>query len=172
MKLFETERLVVRSLHSKDQSNFTELLSDPNIINPIPQAPLSEVQIQSKFSENLNLKLSDLQRTNYIGGIFGKGNPEMIGLCLFLTNDDNDKELGYRLRLKYWGKGYATETTNGMIDYYFNLGGVNKIAADVNIDNSASVRILEKFMNPVKEFFNPERNCQVRRYQIYKHEWH
>lgn len=168
MKIFETERLVILSLERKDQNNFVELLSDPKIIEPIPQPRLTERQILDKFHENLNLKPSDLQRDKYICGIFEKGNPEMIGLSLFLTNDDNEKELGYRFRTNYWGKGYGTEIAKGILDFYFNILNVKKVAADVNTDNLGSARILGKFMKPVKEFFNEDRNCNVRRYEIEK----
>ncbi|GHC52111.1 GNAT family N-acetyltransferase [Ulvibacter litoralis] len=171
MKIFETERLIIKTLESKDQSHFTELLSDPKIIAPIPQPKFTEVQLLQKFQENLNLTVSDLQKERSICGIFEKGNPEMIGLCLFLTNDEKDKELGYRFRVPYWGKGYGTETTKGIIDYYFNTLQVAKVTADVNIENLGSVNILKKFMKPVKEFFNERDNCTDRRYEIEKENW-
>ena len=168
MIIFETERLTIKSLERKDQNNFTILLSDPCIIDPIPQVRLDAKEIMVKFQENLNLKLMDLKREKYIGGIFEKGNPEMIGLCLFLTNDENVRELGYRFRKSCWGKGYGTETTKGIIDYYFNKMQVLKVAADVNTENIGSVRILEKFLIPKTEFFNEERQCRVRRYELEK----
>lgn len=171
MKIFQTDRLVVKSLKSKDQNYFIELLSDPKIIDPIPQSRLSESAILAKFHENLNLQLSDLQRKNYTCGIFEKGNPEMIGLGLFLTNDENDRELGYRFRVNYWGKGYGTETAKGMIGYYFNELNAAKVAADVHTENMGSANILKKFMKPMKEFFNESRNCMVRRYEIDKNDW-
>lgn len=171
MKVFETKRLVVKSLKSSDKNNFIELLSDPKVIDPIPQSRLSEIQILDKFNENLNLEWSDLRRESYTCGIFEKDNPEMIGLCLFLTNDENDKELGYRFRSNYWGKGYGTETARGMIDYYFNRLNVEKVAADVNTKNIGSAKILEKFMKPIREFYNQERHCMVRRYIIEKTDW-
>lgn len=171
MILFETGRLVVRTLESKDKNNFIELLSDPEIINPIPQVRLSESEILDKFRENLNLKWSDLQRPKYNCGIFEKGNPEMIGLSLFLTNDESDRELGYRFRVDFWGKGYGTETTKGMLGFFFDTLDAKKVAADVNTNNVGSAKILEKFMTPVKEFFNPDRNCTVRRYCIEKSNW-
>ena len=171
MIIFETKRLIINSLENKDQNNFIQLLSDPKIIDPIPQPRFTESEILNKFHDNLNLELNDLQRDKYTCGIFEKGNPEMIGLCLFLTNDENDKELGYRFRREYWGKGYGTEATKGMIDHYFNELNVEKVAADVNTENIGSAKILEKFMKPVKEFFNEERNCTVRRYEIEQHNW-
>lgn len=171
MRIFETKRLVIKSLESKDQNNFIELLSDPRIIDPIPQLKLSEIQILEKFTESLNLKVSVLEKEKCACGIFEKGNPEMIELCLFLTNNLNEKELGYRFRVNNWGKGYGTETTKGMIDYYFNELNVEKVTADVNIENIGSVKILNKFMKPVGEFFNERDNCTDRRYEIDKNSW-
>jgi len=43
-----------------------------------------------------------------------------------------------------------------------------KITADINTDNKKFSRILEKFMNPVREFLNKEDNCTDRRYEITK----
>lgn len=170
MILFKTKRLIVKSLESSDLNYFEELLSDPNIIAPIPQTKFTESQILERFNENLNLK-SISEKKKCACGIFEKGNPEMIGLCLFLTNNENEKELGYRFRVNYWGKGYGTETTKGMLDYYFNVLGATKVTADVNIENIGSVKILDKFMKPVHEFFNEIDNCTDRRYEINKNNW-
>lgn len=171
MTLFETERLIVKRLENKDQVDFVELFSDPKIIEPIPQPKPTEEELSEEFSQSLNLKESILEREKCMCGIFKKGNPEMIGLCLFLTNDEHEKELGYRFKTDYWGKGYGTETTRGMIDYYFNELNVDKVTADVNIENIGSVKILNKFMKPVKVFFNERDNCTDRRYEIYKENW-
>jgi ribosomal-protein-alanine N-acetyltransferase len=57
----------------------------------------------------------------------------MIGLALFLINEEGEKELGYRFRVDYWRKGYGTETTKGMLEYYFQQMNVSKVTADVNI---------------------------------------
>ena len=171
MKIFETERLIIKSLENKDQDIFVELNSDPKIIDPIPQPKFTENQILGKFSESLNLKENFLEKEKCACGIFEKENPEMIGLCLFLTNDKKEKELGYRFRVDYWGKGYGTETTKGMIDYYFRELNIDKVTADVNIANIGSVKILNKFMKPVREFFNERDNCTDRRYEIDKNNW-
>ena len=100
--------------------------------------------------------------------MFEKGKEELIGLCAFLTNDESQRELGYRFRKKYWGKGYATEVTKNMIDYCFNVLDLELITADVNIENIASVKVLEKFFRPVKEFYNERDQCTDRRYLLRK----
>lgn len=171
MKIFETERLIVKSLENTDKEYFAEMFTDRKILELIPQKPFTENQITDRFNKNLNLKLSDLNKQKCVCGIFEKGNSKMIGLSLFLINEQNEKELGYRFRTDYWGKGYGTETTKGMLKYYFNVLNTEKVTADVNIENIASVKILDKFMKPITEFFNVRDNCTDRRYELGKNNW-
>lgn len=171
MKIFETERLIIKRLKSLDKEYFAELFTDSKVLELIPQKAFTDSQINERFEKNLNLKLSDFDQKKCACGIFEKENPEMIGLALFLINENNEKELGYRFRANYWGKGYGTETTNGMLDFYFNIMNIDKITADVNIVNIASAKILDKFMTPVKEFFNERDNCTDRRYELKKENW-
>lgn len=171
MKIFETNRLVIKSFEQRDKDFFIELLSDPKIIDPVPQPKLSIEKIIAKFDASLNFSGKPIKNKENIWGVFEKQNIEMIGVCALLTNDENDWELGYRFRTNYWGKGYGTETTKGIIDFCFNHLNINKVAADVNIENSGSVKILNKFMNPVNEFFNENDNCTDRRYHIEKNNW-
>lgn len=171
MKIFETERLIVKRIESVDKKCFTELTTDPQILKPIPLKELTANQIEDKFNKCLNLKLSDLNNQKCACGIFMKGNIEMIGLALFLINEDNEKELGYRFRVDFWGKGYGTELAKGMLNFYFHKMNVDKVTADVNIKNTSSVKILDKFMTPVKEFFNERDNCTDRRYKIERNNW-
>jgi len=81
--------------------------------------------------------------------------------------DEGDRELGYRFRVEYWGKGYGTEVTKGLIDFCFQDLKIEKITADVNVENIASTKILNKFLKPVREFFNEKDNCTDRRYELY-----
>lgn len=171
MKIFETERLIIRRLESVDKKYFAELFTDPKILEDIPQKAFTENQITDRFNKSLNLNLIDLNTQKCSCGIYEKAIPEMIGLALFLINENGDKELGYRFRPKYWRKGYGTEITKGMLKYYFQQMNVSKVTADVNISNVGSVKILDKFMRPVKEFFNVRDNCTDRRYEIEKNSW-
>jgi hypothetical protein len=45
MILFETERLTVRRIASNDKNYFTELFTDPRIIEPITQKAFMKSQI-------------------------------------------------------------------------------------------------------------------------------
>ena len=171
MKIFETERLIIKRLKKADKKNFAELFTDPRVLELIPQKAFTENQITERFDKSLNLNLNDLSNQKYACGIFEKGNAELIGLALFLINENDEKELGYRFRVKYWGKGYGTETTKGMLEYYFQKMNESKVTADVNMANVGSVKTLDKFMTPVRDFFNERDNCTDRRYELEKNNW-
>lgn len=171
MEIFRTNRLIVKPLEENDKAFFIELLSEPKIIEPIPQAKLPKEEVLKIFAGFVNFKGNVLEKEKLACGIFEIGNPELIGLCLFLVNEEKEKELGYRFRPNYWRKGYGTEITAGTIDYYLKELGMEKITADVNIKNIGSVKILSKFMNPVREYFCEEADCMIRRYEIDKEDW-
>lgn len=167
--IFQTPRLDIKKLTEKDFLFYTELVSDPEIINPVPQQKWSEEEISNRFERFTNYD-SDNNETIVLGA-FEKGKDELIGLCALLTNDENEREIGYRFRKKYWGQGYATEMTKYFIEYCFKELNLEIITADVNIKNIASVKVLEKFFHPRKEFINEKDNCTDRRYFLKKSDW-
>lgn len=73
MKIFETERLIIKSLEIVDEEYFVELFTDPKILELIPQKAFTESQITDRFNKSLNLELSDLNKQKCACGIFEKG---------------------------------------------------------------------------------------------------
>lgn len=53
-------------------------------------------------------------------------------------------ELGYWVAEEHWGKGYATEASERIIERAFNDLGVNAIYASYRHENKQSGRVLEK----------------------------
>ena len=171
MLIFKTQRLMVKSCEEKDRANFIELLTDPKIIDPSPGHKIDPEEVEQKFKTNLKLEKIPRKGIDNIWGVYELGNNEMIGMAAILTNDANEWELGYRFLVKCWGKGYGTELAKGLIDYSLLSLNFNKITADVDVSNKASVKILEKYMNLEKEFYNSEDKCMDRRYELRKENW-
>jgi ribosomal-protein-alanine N-acetyltransferase len=72
---------------------------------------------------------------------------EFVGTCglePFEFGNQPEVELGYRLCLKHWGQGYATEAANAVLRYGFDTLGLHKTMAFALPQNVASLRILEK----------------------------
>lgn len=158
-------------MQSKDQSHFFELLSDPEIIAPIPQDPVPEEEMLRRFNNFLDYSKPYGETDKVVWGVYERGQDELIGLCAILTNDEGNPELGYRFRTPYWRRGYGTELTSNIIDFVFNQLNIELFTADVNTANIGSVKILDKFFHPVNEFFNEEDNCTDRRYHLTREEW-
>ena len=171
MKVFETDRLEVRKIKESDEEYFTELLTNDLILEKIPVKPAPREIVKDRFQKAMEIELSDIGMKKCFCGIIEKGNDEVIGLALFLINEDDQQELGYRFRPQYWGKGYGTEIARGLLDYYFNVLKVSKVTAGANKTNEASVKILSKFMNPIGELFSKEENYTDLKFEISKTEW-
>lgn len=163
--IFETQRLQVRKLQAIDKDLFFKMMSNPNVMLPIPQKPMNKIESDQKF---LDLLSGSNPRTINIWAVAEKEKNIFLGICGFLKNDEQDNEIAYRFIERHWGLGYGTEIAKGLIDYGFNQIHSTKIMADVNVVNTKSVKILEKFMIATKEFYNEKDQCTDRRYAIYK----
>jgi len=167
--IFETDRLSIRELHIGDSDAFFDMMGNPNVMNPIPRPAMTRLKSDDFLNKLISSKTFNLDKQ--VRAIVDKKSNNFIGLCAFLKNDKNDDEIGYRLREQFWRQGYGTEITKGLIQYGFEVMETPKIMADVYVENVGSVKILEKFFRPVREFFNEEDNCTDRRYELLKADW-
>ena len=166
MTIFETERLIIRKLIKTDADAYFDMMGNPHVMHLIPRPIMSRVESDKHLYKFLgkDQMLSDTK----VFGIETKDKHKLIGICAFLKNDDHEDEIGYRLREKFWRKGFGTEIAKGLINFGFEQLQMEKITADVAIQNLNSVKILEKLMVQTKEFFNESDNCIDRRYEIKK----
>ncbi len=57
---------------------------------------------------------------------------------------DDHYIFGYCFARSMWGRGFATETTETVTDWFKNNPSIYRLAAHVDIDNKPSCRVLEK----------------------------
>jgi ribosomal-protein-alanine N-acetyltransferase len=69
------------------------------------------------------------------GAVIGDGGLHPLG---------GDIELGYTLARAAWGRGYATELGRALLAFAFGELGAERVVAQVEPDNAASRRVLEK----------------------------
>lgn len=169
MKIFETNRLIIRLISEADSNNYFDMMGNSNVMDLVPR----KIMTREESDKHLNnfIDKYDTQLSQNVWAIEEKENNEFIGLCGLLKNSENEDELGYRLREKFWNKGYGTEVTKSLISFGFNDLQMEKIIADVDLKNLNSIKILDKFMSIKKEFFNEADNCMDRRYEVLKIDW-
>lgn len=72
-------------------------------------------------------------------------NNEHIGaVSLYLNEDYMEGELGWIISKDYWGKGYATEAAEAMIDFGLKHLNIHRFIAHCDSENVNSYRVMEK----------------------------
>ncbi len=162
--IFETERLIVRKLTLDDLQAFHEMQSNPKVM----QYATGDVKSKSEHEkeiEDLILKYNKTNNDFWIYAIERKNDAVFVG-TIALVKDGKDDEIGYRFLEKYWGKGYATEICEGLLNYCKQIG-MKKIIGYVVDVNIASAKILEKFQfTVVKKFVSEDIGLPETKYEL------
>jgi RimJ/RimL family protein N-acetyltransferase len=150
--MLETERLVLRNWQESDVDHYLVLAGDVGyhcFSRPGRFMVHNSKEARAKVRERM--LLFDRRGLGkfpiFLKGHGLKETGEFIGTCgiePFDLDGQAEVELGYRLCLKFWGKGYAREAAAAMLKYGFGDLKLTRIMAFVLPQNRASVRILEK----------------------------
>jgi [ribosomal protein S5]-alanine N-acetyltransferase len=68
---------------------------------------------------------------------------QLVGRAGF-GGSDGDREMGYTIRRDLWGEGRATEIASALVRWHRRQAPVHRLGAYVAVENTASVRVLEK----------------------------
>jgi ribosomal-protein-alanine N-acetyltransferase len=146
--IIETERLYFGEFLESDDKNILELDSDPEVHQYLGQNPISNIGEAREIVKFIRQQYSD----NGIGrlAIFEKASKEFVGwggfkLITQITNGhQNYHDLGYRFIKRFWGKGYATESSRAVVQYGFNELKLPVIYAIADVGNLKSQNVLKK----------------------------
>lgn len=130
----ETERLILRRYRNSDLEDLYEYLSDPEVVRFEPYKAMTMDEVKA----NLEWRIS----TDEMIAVELKSNQKMIGNVYLGKRDFEAVEIGYVFNRDYWGKGYARESCNKLIELAF-ANGIHRIYAECDPDNLASWRLLE-----------------------------
>ena len=131
----ETERLILRRFREEDLSDLQEYLSDPEVVKYEPYRPMT----MEEARENLSWRIS----TEEMIAVEEKSTGKMIGNVYLGKRDFDSLELGYVFNRAYWGRGYAGEACNALIEKAF-AQGVHRIYAECDPENESSRKLLER----------------------------
>jgi len=142
--IIETERLVLREIVLEDCREVFNLHA-----NPMVQKFTGEPVVESMWEIEMGMKENTFKDySNYGYGRWAtilKSENKLIGWAGLKYLPEFDKvDLGYRLSPEYWGYGYATEASIGIVDFGFETLGLQRIIAVAMKENKASIRVMEK----------------------------
>lgn len=140
--IFETERIIVRPYTKNDLHHFFRLNGDEDIMRYIRPA-----QTLEQTKEFLKRIVNDYELWPGMGrwAMFRKDDQEFIGSFAIIPIENSDKlQLGYALVKTDWGKGYASESVKGGLQYAFGKLGLTEIAGITYPENISSQKVLLK----------------------------
>lgn len=139
-----TKRLYLRKMKVSDASSLFSIWSDPDVTKFMN---VSSFTHENQAKEMIEL-LDGLTHANEAirFSIIEIESTQIIGSCGYNSLDfENAKaEIGYDLAKAFWGKGYATEAVDSLVEYAFTALDFNRIEAKVHPDNMNSIKILQK----------------------------
>jgi ribosomal-protein-alanine N-acetyltransferase len=149
----ETERLYFREFTLADTQMLYEMHQDPEITrytgDPIPW---DSVELVAQILKDTIMP----QYRQKIGrwAVHLKSDGTFIGWC-GLKDIGKEIDLGYRYMQQYWGKGYATEAAQAVLNYGLDQQLPN-IIGRASVHNPASLKVLEKIGLIYKERYIEE----------------
>jgi RimJ/RimL family protein N-acetyltransferase len=144
--VLNTERLVLRPFVPEDASLLAQLagkhrVADTTASIPHPYSPDQALQDIHKFNQEFQSGVGA-----YFAIALRESAENLIGCVLLKLIDRRDEqgELGYWIDDAESGKGYVTEAARAVLEYGFNVLGLNRICACHMTRNPASGRVLAR----------------------------
>ena len=170
----ETERLALRFFTAADAGLLVELDADPEVMRylggPTPREVIED--------EHLPHFLGYAERGDAYGfwAAVERAGGGFVGWFHLRPRPGRDRpdepELGYRLRRRFWGRGYGTEGSRALIARAFLELGARRVHASTAADNVASRRVMEKAgMTLVREYWSEEYQAHDVEYAVTRDGW-
>lgn len=131
----KTSHLLLRGYRAEDLDDFHAYVSDPEVVRFEPYLPMTRDEAASALQGRIdNPEFVAVERLS---------DNRLIGNIYLGRRDFNALEIGFVFCRDCWGKGYAHEGCEALIQAAFD-SGVHRIYAECDPKNTASWHLLEK----------------------------
>ncbi len=138
-----TARLSLREFSATDFDAVYAYSKDPRVTRYLFFGPRDE-PTTTEYLEDLIASQKELPRTRFELAVEEIETDQVIGACDLSLIEHNVVDLGYMLRADRWGLGFATEIAVTLIDAAFFDLRADRVISTVDVNNRASIRVLEK----------------------------
>ncbi len=168
MKIFiETDRLILREMVPTDVDGMFELDSDPLVHKYLGNNPVTSKEqvmkyinfIREQYEKRGIGRFAAIEKAS--GDFIGWSGIKLnTGEKETLNGNDHFYDIGYRFIPRYWGKGYATESSIATLKYGFEELGIETMCGAAEVENIASNKVLQKIgLKFINEFTYDDIKC-------------
>ena len=156
-----TARLTLREFVKADFGAIYAYSSDPRVTKFLFFGPRDE-DSTADYLDGLLASQEERPRSRFELAVEETATGRVIGACDLSLIERNVVDLGYMLGLADWGKGYATEIAMALVDAAFFDLRADRIISTVDVNNRASIRVLEKIGMRWEAVFRKHRRAKNR----------
>ncbi len=140
----ESKKLLYRNFNLEDSDEIFLIRSNDKVMTYLDTAKHNSVEDSKKMIEAVIESYKNKTGINW--AIIKKESKAFVGYFGFwrIIAEHCRAEIGYALKPEFWGQGIMAETLNTMIEFGFNVLKLHSIEANVNPENLASIKVLEK----------------------------
>ena len=165
----ETARLKFRPFTLDDVDALHQMWIDPDVRKYLCD---DRIIPRDEVASLIEKSIDSFQTNNFgLWGVFLREAEILIGFGGFwYFHTPPELELIYGVAPQYWNQGYATEIAKATIEYGFEQLGLDRILADADAANLASLRVMQKAGMKFEKAANINKMDLVF-YSISRHEW-
>lgn len=140
-----TRRLLIRPVTAVDTDGLVAKRNDPEVAKYQDWTlPYTREQAEKRVSELVAMEGPENDEW-WMAIVCDPDTGEVFGdLALHLGWDSQSAEVGYTFAREHWGKGYAAEALEALVEYLFEQLNVTRVFASLHPDNPASAMVLER----------------------------
>ncbi len=156
-----TARLSLREFVQSDLRAVYAYSSDPRVTRYLFFGPRDE-DSTAEYLEGLLASQRERPRTRFELAVEENESGRVVGACDLSYIERNVVDLGYMLGIDVWGKGLATEIALALVDAAFFDLRADRVISTVDVNNGASIRVLEKIGMRWEAVFRKHRRAKNR----------
>jgi RimJ/RimL family protein N-acetyltransferase len=156
-----TNRLDLREFVKADFDSIRTYSADPRVTRYMFFGP-RDAQGTADYLDGLIASQREKPRTRFELAVVEIASDRLIGTCELSLVESNVVDLGYMLGTRDWGKGYATEIAFALINAAFFDLRVERVISTVDVNNKASIHVLEKIGMRWEAVFRKHRRAKNR----------
>jgi ribosomal-protein-alanine N-acetyltransferase len=168
----DTNRLVLRDLEVSDIHNIFALSQDPEVTKYMDYICFKNLDEARVWVEDKIKYNNQTPRYAYNFSIRLKDSDEFIGWIGIGQAEDKSKgdmDFGYAISKNYWGNGYAPESLKAILETTWKETTANKIFGEARVQNTASIKVMEKSCMQFETKFTEDNHESVRYFALRPH---
>ena len=147
MIVLESKRLLFRSHEASDLDAFCAMEADAEGRRYVGGAPRTREAAEQRFWERV---MQPVEGRLAMWATVLKDDGRYVGRCGLYPNIRGEQRvagegvLAFYLARQFWGQGFASEAGRAFVEFGFEELMLERIVTAVQVENTASVRVLEK----------------------------